>query len=236
MAIFRNVHTQFWQDAKVCDDMSADDRYMMLYLLTNPYTNMLGCYELSKKAIIRDTGFSETKIDSILERLEQLRCIRYDENTREVLLLNWYRYNWSGSPKTDKAILKVLPLIKSHEFAEYVAGLYNARSSVTEPYIVPDSVYEPVRVSDRPKKDQKPVKHCYGEYSNVMLTDDELEKLKSEFPDWQKRINNLSEYIESKGAKYKSHYATIKAWARKDGITSMPVGEGVNDDALSDYF
>jgi predicted phage replisome organizer len=59
-------------------------------------------------------------------------------------------------------------------------------------------------------------KHKHGEYKNVLLSDDDLEKLKAEFPDWAERIERLSEYIESKGAKYKNHLATIRSWARKD--------------------
>jgi hypothetical protein len=66
---------------------------------------------------------------------------------------------------------------------------------------------------------KKPVKHKYGEYKNVLLTDDELDKLKSEYPDWEARIERLSSYIASKGTKYKSHYATIRNWARKDAET-----------------
>jgi len=62
----------------------------------------------------------------------------------------------------------------------------------------------------------KPSKHKYGEYKNVLLTDEELEKLKDEYIDIEERIENLSAYIASTGKKYKSHYATIRNWARKD--------------------
>ena len=67
------------------------------------------------------------------------------------------------------------------------------------------------------EKSEKPKRHRYGEYKNVLLSDDEFNKLKTEFPDdWQKRIENLDGYIEIKGAKYKNHLATIRVWARKD--------------------
>ena len=49
-----------------------------------------------------------------------------------------------------------------------------------------------------------------------MLTDEEIEKLKAKFPDYLKRIDDLSFYISSKGAKYASHYMTILSWARND--------------------
>jgi uncharacterized protein YdaU (DUF1376 family) len=65
-------------------------------------------------------------------------------------------------------------------------------------------------------KSAKEEKHKHGEYTNVLLTDSELDKLKSEYPDWQARIERLSSYIASKGNQYKSHYATIRNWARKD--------------------
>lgn len=62
----------------------------------------------------------------------------------------------------------------------------------------------------------KPKRHKYGEYKNVLLTDEELEKLKDEYPDWEERIERLSSYVASTGKSYKSHYATIRNWARKD--------------------
>ena len=63
----------------------------------------------------------------------------------------------------------------------------------------------------------KPARHKYGNYNNVLLSDDDLEKLKTEFPkDWQNRIERLSEYIASSGKSYKNHLATIRSWARKD--------------------
>lgn len=62
----------------------------------------------------------------------------------------------------------------------------------------------------------KPVKHKYGEYKNVLLTDEELDKLKAEYHDWEDRIERLSSYVASTGKSYKSHYATIRNWARKD--------------------
>lgn len=67
------------------------------------------------------------------------------------------------------------------------------------------------------EKTSKPTRHRYGEYQNVLLGDDELAKVQAEFPtDWEKRIERLSEYMASTGKSYKSHLATIRAWARKD--------------------
>ena len=69
---------------------------------------------------------------------------------------------------------------------------------------------------NKKEKKEKPVKHKHGEYKNVLLTDEELDKLKETFPDWKERIDRLSGYIASTGRAYKSHYATIRNWARED--------------------
>lgn len=70
---------------------------------------------------------------------------------------------------------------------------------------------------EKKKKKEAPVRHQYGEYRNVLLSDEELEKLKKEFPaDWAARIERLSSAIAQHGYKYKSHLATIRNWARCD--------------------
>lgn len=71
----------------------------------------------------------------------------------------------------------------------------------------------------------KPPRHQYGRYRNVLLSDEDAEKLRAEFPrDWEERVERLSEYMASKGAKYKNHLATIRAWARKEGQTNAEYG------------
>lgn len=68
-------------------------------------------------------------------------------------------------------------------------------------------------IIESPKKETR---HKYGTYNNVLLSDTDLEKLKTEFPDYKERIERLSEYIASSGKSYKNHLATIRVWAKKD--------------------
>ena len=81
-----------------------------------------------------------------------------------------------------------------------------------------------IGLKEKVNKKEKAVKHKYGQYNNVLLSDDELEKLKTEFPvDWDERIERVSEYCASKGVTYKNYLATIRAWARKDKPRIVPV-------------
>ena len=79
-----------------------------------------------------------------------------------------------------------------------------------------DSVGEVIEEA-APPPSPKPVRHKYGAYKNVLLTDEGYAKLQAEFPhDYSERIERLSEYIASTGKSYKNHLATIRSWARKD--------------------
>jgi len=56
----------------------------------------------------------------------------------------------------------------------------------------------------------------HGEFENVELSNEELTKLQARFEDAQTRIEALSAYMAAKRTKYKSHYAVILMWARRD--------------------
>lgn len=77
-----------------------------------------------------------------------------------------------------------------------------------------DSVID-IDIPARPKK-AKPKKHRYGEFNNVLLSDEELEKLGTLGVDVPDYIERLSGYMESKKKSYASHYATLRNWIRKD--------------------
>ena len=75
----------------------------------------------------------------------------------------------------------------------------------------------------------KPTRHKYGLYENVLLTDEEYEKLREEFPrDYSDRIERLSEYMASTGKKYKNFLATIRNWAKKDVVQRPASRKGGN--------
>lgn len=85
-------------------------------------------------------------------------------------------------------------------------------------------------------------RHKFGEYSNVLLTDSDVQKLKTEFPtDWEERIERLSSYMASSGKSYKNHLATIRNWARRDrdgnkvGV-SRETSSGFSKKVDADYY
>lgn len=95
----------------------------------------------------------------------------------------------------------------------------NVQKSDTEIEIELEKETEPEEEIEEaaPPPSPKAVRHKYGAYKNVLLTDEDYAKLQAEFPhDYSERIERLSEYIASTGKSYKNHLATIRSWARKD--------------------
>lgn len=77
-----------------------------------------------------------------------------------------------------------------------------------------DNISDSDESAPAPVKKSKPVKHKHGEYKHVLLTDEEVDKLKKEYGEAMtgNAIVFLDEYIEMKGYKAKSHYLAIRKW------------------------
>lgn len=186
MAVYRNISMDFWTDSKVVDDFTPEDRYFHIYVLTNPHTNLCGCYEVSLKQIANETGYNTDTVLRLLDRFQNVhQTLEYCKETKEILILNWFKYNWTSSPKLDKPLLKDIEAIKNDKFRNYVGGLYNQREPLI-PYIYPIDTTVSVSVSDtvsvtdtdtEPEEQKKPTARKYGEYGWVLLTDDQYKKL-----------------------------------------------------------
>lgn len=131
MATCRNVYLSFWTDTKVCDQFSPEDKYFMLYLLTNKYANLCGCFKVSIKQIADDLGYNRDSVERILERFDREYDIaRFDSSTSELFVRNWHKYNWTSSPKLDSALFEEIESIKNDEFHDCLVGIFNERSTI----------------------------------------------------------------------------------------------------------
>ena len=144
-----------------------------------------------------------------------------------VVIKHWKIHNYIRNDRYKETVYKEeMALLEVKENKAYTLGIPNGYQMDTQVRLGKDRigkvsidkdiiVVESDDSSPAPVK-SKPVKHKYGEYNNVLLTDEELEKLKIEYHDLDDRIERLSSYVASTGKSYKSHYATIRNWARKE--------------------
>lgn len=76
---------------------------------------------------------------------------------------------------------------------------------------------------------------CYGEFNNVMLTNNELQKLQTQYDNWEFLIEKLSCHIASTGRNYSNHYATIKSWELRSIEDTKNKKENVQSENKRDY-
>ena len=152
MAIYRTISISFWTDSKVSDDFTPEDRYFYLYLFTNPHTNLAGCYEISIKQMSNETGYSKDTIERLIDRFKKIhQIIDYSKETKEVLLLNWHKYNWTKSEKFRKPLAYEINNIKDDIFKEYLSKIFNGidvRYRIDTNYIDTNCIDTSVTVTD----------------------------------------------------------------------------------------
>ena len=150
MAIYRNVSLSFWEDNKVVDNFTYKDKYFLLYLLTNPHTNLIGCYEVSIRQMSNELELDKSEVEELLTRMEQVhKVILYAEETKEILIKNWYKYNWTKSEKLLKKVESLIQYIKSEKLRKELEKILERyRVSIGYPYPRYTSVSVSVSDSD----------------------------------------------------------------------------------------
>lgn len=205
MAIFRNVNMSFWTDPKVVDDYTPEDRYFMLYAMTNQYTNIIGCYEISIKQMSNDLGYTKDVVENLLKRfIEVHKTIDYDFDTKELMVNNWNKYNWSSSPKLDNPLYTAIESVKSDVFHDRLATFYNNRETVKENE---DMVSIPYRYSMDTTitiTNTIPITNSISNTNSITnkLSNKELEEefeiIWSNYPRKQGKANALKSYIKAR--------------------------------------
>ena len=131
MAIFRKIHTSFWSDTFI-QDLDNDQRLFYLYLLTNERTKQCGIYEISKKQMAFDLGYSIDRVSKLLKYFISTGKVLYNETTKEIAIKNWGKYNNSTSPKVLSCIKSELNDVKDRVLIEYINGMHTASQEEQE--------------------------------------------------------------------------------------------------------
>lgn len=161
---------------------------------------------------------SHKDIESALGKLAAAGCVRlYECDSKPYLLLPTWEVHQSIRAKKSKYPAPETQL-QSNECNcnqmnanECKCNQMNANVPVIQSNPNPNP-------NPNPKENRAaPIRHKHGQYRNVLLSENELAKLREEFPeDYQERIERLSEYIASTGKSYKDFLATIRSWAKRE--------------------
>ncbi|MEY8350809.1 DnaD domain protein [Bacillus cereus] len=115
MGVYRSVQVNFWQDEFVLD-LTPEERYFYMYLLTCSKTRQCGIYPLPLRLVEMETGYNRETVEKLLQRFVAYGKILYDVETKELYVLNWLRYNPVTNTNIEKCVLRELKTVKNKEF------------------------------------------------------------------------------------------------------------------------
>jgi len=208
MSKLRSVNTQFWSDPWV-EELSADEKLIYLYFITNEKTNMLGVYELSIRKISFETGIKKETIVKALKGFETINKVKYTKNF--IVLLNFAKHQ-NYNPNMKKSAIDVynkLPneLKDSNEHIDkldYVKGFERVLKGLGMVRKVEVETKVETKVEDKNKETKKQV---YKSFDH---------KLKENYS--KEAIDNILESIENfnNNKKYKSLLITARNWLKRE--------------------
>lgn len=131
MAIYRKVQTNYWGDPFIAE-LTPEQKYFYIYLLTNEKTRQCGIYEISIKQIVFDTGYNNDTVKKLLEHFEKCGKIRYSDTTNEIALRNWPKYNNTVSDTVQLCVNKELKEVKNRDLIEYLYSTHTVSIPYTQ--------------------------------------------------------------------------------------------------------
>jgi hypothetical protein len=98
------VNDDFWRTTEGVM-MSPQDKYFYFYLLTNPNINHIGIYQIMRKQMALDLGYSIDVVHILMERfIKHQKLIRYNPEMRKLAIKNWGKHNvyMDSKPSLDR--------------------------------------------------------------------------------------------------------------------------------------
>lgn len=226
VAIYRRLQDHWlWEDKPFSKQAAWIDMLLLAnhddnkFLFGNELVEVkCGSFITSIEKLKHRWGWSNTKVTNFLKLLENDEMVTKKSDTKKtvITIVKYSDYATYEKTKTMRERCEN----DTETMQEHINNNYNNDNN----YNNKEKIYK------------KESRHKYGMYQNVLLSDADLGKLKTEFPaDWEQRIERLSEYIASTGKSYKNHLATIRVWARKDkpqnktGANGIPIKNEKSD-------
>lgn len=183
MAIFRKIHVTFWSDSFV-SNLNEKEKLFYLYLLTNERTTQIGIYEITKKQISFDLGYSINTVSELLKQFYKYGKIMYNDNTCELAIKNWNKYNANTSNKVKVLIDKETARVKDRLLIEYLYSINTV--SILNPQEEEEQKEEQKEEEDKEEdpKNSIPAYEEFSEFALLKKPNIDLQVLKLKYDAW----------------------------------------------------
>lgn len=202
--------------------------FKLLELLASTEGHVYDCRNSTNwEFLLAKTHLNEDIANEILKTLVDLGAIDGELYSEKVIWSQNLVENVSDVYKNRKVDLPQKPSFYNQKPEQAaVSTTENYSDAVVSTDQKPQSKVKYSKVKQSKVNNNIPLtKLSYGEFKNILLTDEEYQKLINRFGQGktEELIERLSQGIESKGYKYKSHYATILNWERNYANKSPPL-------------
>jgi DnaD/phage-associated family protein len=105
--MYTKIESLFWTDEKVIQ-LTPEARYLMLYILTSPHRNIIGCYFIPEPYACFDCGLDLERFAKGFRELLAQGLIKYDSKTKVLLVMNFLKFNPVENPNQVKSAIDKL--------------------------------------------------------------------------------------------------------------------------------
>ncbi|WP_284035639.1 hypothetical protein [Neobacillus sp. 114] len=129
----RGINIKIWEDPFFSKQMSVEDRFFYLYLLTNSHATGIGIYQIARKLMALELGVSIERVQALIDRFAlEYKMIRFNPKTSEIAIKDWGKWTLLEGVKRDR--IPEFRRVMDHSLIPYVSA------SITNPKI--RSIYD----------------------------------------------------------------------------------------------
>jgi hypothetical protein len=138
MATHRYIQCAFWTDPFILA-LTPEEKYFYIYIMTNPHTKQCGCYELPKQLMQLETGYNQDTLTKLINRFISYDKIEYCEETNEIFIKNWLKFNSPNSIPVIKCIQRELSTIKNIDFKRKIIEILHKKGYALDTPSIPST-------------------------------------------------------------------------------------------------
>lgn len=149
MAVYRPIQITYWQDKFVLN-LTPEEKFFYIYLMTNSKTTQCGIYELPTQIIILETGYNNETVKKLLDKFIEYKKIKYDFQTHTIFIVNWLKYNRIGNTNIAKCVIGELQKCKNSEYVKQFLKMLPKINTNNNTTLEVTSAYKPIHQKKKP--------------------------------------------------------------------------------------
>lgn len=215
----RIIKTKIWQDS-IFKKLSADARYLFIYLLTCQFVSLTSYFEISRGQIKEDTGLENLRLKKAIDELEKHKRAFFYEGWVFIPNLDKHNPYWK-SPKTEKAYKEELNSIPKYILDYFKnkidSSIYSSINTTINTTPKTENINNKTEIMNHNKEIEsmrEREKETIHNSLDYLINEEELKKdylnrvfskYNVSFTEVKRKAEELYNYCQAKGKRYKNY-------------------------------